>query len=68
MKKMTIAGLGAGDLDQLPLGIYKLLKSGIPVYLRTKEHPVINSLEQEGLKYESFDSKEKMMRKFVKLY
>ena len=41
MKKIIVVGLGAGDLDQLPLGVYKLLKSGTPVYLRTKEHPVV---------------------------
>ena len=56
MKKIIIAGLGAGDLDQLPLGIYKLLQSGIPVFLRTKEHPVISALAQEGLNFTSFDS------------
>ena len=43
MKKIKVVGLGAGDLDQLPLGVYKLLKSGKPVYLRTKEHPSLVS-------------------------
>lgn len=56
MKKINIVGLGAGDLDQLPLGVYKTLKSGLPVYLRTKEHPVVSQLEQEGFTYVSFDS------------
>ena len=68
MRKIIIAGLGAGDLEQLPLGIYKLLKSGIPVYLRTKEHPVISSLEQEGLKYESFDAIYEKHEQFEAVY
>ncbi|WP_338471281.1 nucleoside triphosphate pyrophosphohydrolase [Niallia sp. XMNu-256] len=55
MKKINIVGLGAGDLDQLPLGVYKTLKSGLPVYLRTKEHPVVAQLEEEGFTYQSFD-------------
>lgn len=55
MKKIIIVGLGAGGLDQLPLGIYKLLKSGRPVFLRTKEHPVVAELEQEGFQFSSFD-------------
>ncbi len=56
MAKITVVGLGAGELDQLPLGVYKLLKGERPLYLRTKEHPVIKQLEEEGLKYTSFDS------------
>lgn len=56
MGNLFIVGLGAGDMDQLPLGIYKLLTDKKQVYLRTKEHPVISELEKEGLAFESFDS------------
>ncbi|WP_102273304.1 bifunctional methyltransferase/pyrophosphohydrolase YabN [Cytobacillus massiliigabonensis] len=56
MKKIRILGLGAGDLDQLPLGVYRALKSADPLFLRTKEHPVVNELEKEGLSFTSFDS------------
>lgn len=57
---ITIIGLGAGDLDQMPLGIYKLLTdtthvNGRHVFLRTKEHPVVEALVFEGLTYTSFD-------------
>ncbi|HWO76044.1 MAG TPA: nucleoside triphosphate pyrophosphohydrolase [Bacillus sp. (in: firmicutes)] len=54
--KIIVAGLGAGDLDQLPLGIYKLLKQANQIFLRTKEHPVVEELENEGLTYTSFDA------------
>jgi len=52
---ITIIGLGAGDLNQLPFGIYKLLKDSKHIFLRTKEHPVIEALVAEGLTYTSFD-------------
>lgn len=55
MGKITIVGLGAGDLEQLPLGIYRLLLNSKNIYLRTSEHPVVSSLEEEGFTYESFD-------------
>jgi tetrapyrrole methylase family protein/MazG family protein len=55
-KKIEILGLGAGDLEQLPLGVYKKLINSKHLYLRTKEHPVITELEKEGLRYSSFDS------------
>lgn len=54
-KKIEIIGLGAGDLDQLPLGVYKKLLSHNRLFLRTKEHPVVKELEKEGVGYTSFD-------------
>lgn len=56
VKKIEILGLGAGDLEQLPVGIYKKLLQADHIYLRTKEHPVVNELEKEGITYSSFDS------------
>jgi tetrapyrrole methylase family protein / MazG family protein len=55
VKKIEILGLGAGDIEQLPYGIYKKLMESNHVFLRTKEHPVIDELEKEGLQYSSFD-------------
>lgn len=56
MSKIEIIGLGAGDYDQLPLGIYKkLMNHRKAIFTRTKEHPVIASLEKEGVPFESFD-------------
>jgi uncharacterized protein YabN with tetrapyrrole methylase and pyrophosphatase domain len=34
-RKIEILGLGAGDIDQLPLGIYRKLKNADHIYLRT---------------------------------
>lgn len=68
MRKIIVVGLGAGDLDQLPLGVYKLLKSGAPVYLRTKEHPVVAELVKEGFRYQSFDSVYEKHEQFEAVY
>lgn len=56
MHTIHILGLGAGDLLQLPLGVYRTLKEADPLYLRTADHPVVAELETEGLRYESFDA------------
>ncbi len=53
---ITVVGLGAGDLEQLPLGVYRQLQNTDKVYLRTKEHPVVKELQQEGIDFESFDA------------
>ncbi|MFZ4454522.1 nucleoside triphosphate pyrophosphohydrolase [Salibacterium aidingense] len=50
-----ILGLGAGDLSQLPLGVYRTLLQREHLYLRTSKHPVVAELEKEGVYYQSFD-------------
>ena len=56
MNEITIIGLGASDLDQLPLGIYKKLKAAEHLYVRTEQHPVLQELKAEGLTWTSFDA------------
>jgi len=68
VKKIEIVGLGAGDLEQLPVGIYKKLLQAPLLFLRTKEHPVIPELEQEGLTYTSFDSIYEKYDQFESVY
>lgn len=55
--KITVIGLGAGDLEQLPLGVYRaLIQTKDSIYVRTLDHPVITSLEKEGVSFQSFDT------------
>src|SRR5699024_7129411 len=55
-KKIDVIGLGAGNIEQLPLGIYrKLLATEKSVYVRTANHPVVQSLINEGVAVKSFD-------------
>lgn len=67
--KIEVIGLGAGDLDQLSLGVYRKLKhSEIPILVRTNDHPVVRSLEQEGITFESFDHYYVNEERFEKVY
>jgi tetrapyrrole methylase family protein/MazG family protein len=50
-----VVGLGPGDSTGLPMGTYRILQSGLPVFLRTRIHPVVLELEAEGLAFASFD-------------
>lgn len=56
MNEIRIIGLGAGDLDQLPFGIYRKLKEADQLFVRTGAHPVLKELEKEGVSFSSFDS------------
>ncbi|TMN22333.1 bifunctional methyltransferase/pyrophosphohydrolase YabN [Lentibacillus cibarius] len=66
---IEIIGLGAGDLDQLPLGIYrKLTRLEQTVFVRTKEHPVVKELQKEGVEFVSFDNLYETSSQFGDVY
>lgn len=67
-KRIEIVGLGAGDLEQLPLGVYKKITRAPHLYLRTKEHPVVAELVKEGLQFTSFDSVYEKHEQFEEVY
>lgn len=56
MHPITIIGLGAGDLAQLSIGVYRRLKEATFIVARTEQHPVIQELRNEGIQLSSFDS------------
>jgi len=56
MNQLTVIGLGAAELSQLQMGVYKKLKSSKKIYVRTMDHPVISELQEEGILFESFDA------------
>jgi tetrapyrrole methylase family protein / MazG family protein len=68
MHTITIVGLGAGDIEQLPLGVYRLIKNSSHLYLRTKEHPVVKDLMAEGIEFQSFDAVYEKYDQFDRVY
>ncbi|UOQ83858.1 nucleoside triphosphate pyrophosphohydrolase [Gracilibacillus salinarum] len=66
---IEVIGLGAGDINQLPLGIYrKLTNSEINCYVRTIDHPVIDSLREEAVSFQSFDTVYEKYDQFEAVY
>lgn len=55
MNTINIIGLGSSDIDSMPLGIWREIKSSRNLYLRTEDHPVTATLKEEGLIWQSFD-------------
>ncbi|MFC0559592.1 nucleoside triphosphate pyrophosphohydrolase [Halalkalibacter alkalisediminis] len=68
MKKITVLGLGAGDLEQMPLGVYRHLLKQKSVYIRTEDHPAIRELTEEGVSFQSFDSTYEEHDEFESVY
>lgn len=68
-KKIEVIGLGAGDINQLPLGIYRKLQTTTQsIYVRTANHPVVQSLVNEGVTLKSFDYLYKDATNFQTVY
>ncbi|MGP4109173.1 nucleoside triphosphate pyrophosphohydrolase [Virgibacillus sp. L01] len=66
---IEIIGLGSGDIDQLPLGIYKKLSNtNTSIFARTINHPVIESLQDEGIKFSPFDEIYQTTEQFDEVY
>lgn len=65
---IKIIGLGAGNLEQIPLGVYKTLKSFDKIFVRTSQHPVVVDLCAEGMQFESFDDIYEKHEQFDQVY
>lgn len=55
MGKITVVGLGPGGDNYLTMEAYKVLKNTDINYIRTIKHPIVDSLQKEGVKFKSFD-------------
>ncbi|MFD1926705.1 nucleoside triphosphate pyrophosphohydrolase [Sporosarcina siberiensis] len=68
MFPLTVIGLGAGELEQLSLGVYRNLKNADFIVARTDQHPVIAELRAEGVLISSFDEVYEENDSFQKVY
>ncbi|RYG72689.1 nucleoside triphosphate pyrophosphohydrolase [Lentibacillus lipolyticus] len=68
-RTIEVIGLGAGDLSQLPLGIYrKLTRAEDAVFVRTIDHPVVKELQNEGVVFKPFDDLYETFNDFAAVY
>ncbi len=65
---IEIVGLGPGSVAGLPYGTLQRLQSGVPVYLRTAQHPVVSFLDRQGISYEALDRFYEQSDTFAKVY
>lgn len=63
-----VVGLGPGEYEQMPIGVVRYLLGTLPVYLRTDQHPVVEQLVTEGMKYQSFDTVYEKHEDFLAVY
>lgn len=68
MSKIEVIGLGAGDIDQLPYGLYNKLMKADRIYARTLDHPAIETLKSEGVAFISYDHMYEEESEFESVY
>lgn len=66
--RITVLGLGASGFEQLPIGVYRKLKNADSLFLRTKEHPVVAELTNEGILFQTFDEDYQSNERFEEVY
>ena len=54
MGKISIVGLGPGDISLISQGAIKALKSNSKIFFRTEKHPIVDELKSE-IEYTSLD-------------
>ncbi len=67
MNTLTIIGLGTGNINNITLEAYNLIKSN-PIILRTAIHPCIKDFEEIGIKFESYDKLYESNESFENIY
>jgi tetrapyrrole methylase family protein/MazG family protein len=68
MDTIQIIGMGVGNLDDLTIKAYNALTEGIPTYVRTMRHPVVEQLKKKGIKIDTFDDYFEKYDSFDKVY
>ena len=68
MKKISIVGLGSGDLSHMPIGMWEFIKDSRYIFLRTEKHPVVQELQKRGIQMESFDNVYEQTDTFSSVY
>ena len=53
--KITVIGMGPGAAGHLSRGALELMRISPQVFLRTRIHPVVDGLKEEGLVFSTFD-------------
>ncbi|QEK11081.1 nucleoside triphosphate pyrophosphohydrolase [Crassaminicella thermophila] len=55
LNTLTVIGLGPGSKEYLTIGAMEKMKKTKKIFLRTKKHPVVSYLKEQGICFESFD-------------
>ncbi len=68
MCRIVIIGLGPGNPHQLTTEAKQVLLRGVPLYLRTGNHPLARYLKRRGIEFRTFDPVYRRAPEFSQVY
>ncbi|BEP27899.1 bifunctional methyltransferase/pyrophosphohydrolase YabN [Helicovermis profundi] len=68
MSQITVVGIGPGGDQYLTIEAFKILKNKDKNYFRTIKHPIVETLEKDGITFESFDEYYDKYEEFDQVY
>lgn len=68
MGMITIVGLGPGDIRYMTMEAYEAIMGKNPVFLRTEQHPTVDTLKARGLVFQSYDGFYERFEDFDQVY
>jgi tetrapyrrole methylase family protein/MazG family protein len=66
--QITIVGLGSGNIEQISVGVWNILKQAENIYVRTEDHPAVVEFKNHGISYTSFDDMYLTFEQFEEVY
>ncbi len=66
--KISIVGLGSGDISAITYGAYLSIKNAEKLFLRTEKHPIVQNLKDEGISFVAFDDLYESQNSFSDVY
>jgi tetrapyrrole methylase family protein/MazG family protein len=65
---ISVVGLGPGDLNALTMGTVDILRRSSKIFLRTIKHPTVKFLENENIKFKTYDNVYEQAKSFDDVY
>jgi len=66
--KLTVAGLGPGDVGLITRETWARIETAEHILLRTRIHPTVEALDAAGISYETYDAFYEDAEDFDELY
>lgn len=68
LSQVIVVGLGSGEMDQLTLGAWNMIRDAGKLYVRTADHPVVQQLQAQGIDIHAYDHVYEQFSSFPDVY
>ncbi len=66
--KITVVGLGSGDVSRISYGALRAIQNAKKIFLRTNRHPIVDFFVEQKISFDSFDNLYEEKSTFEEVY